>query len=122
MRGKHDQRTVSFADDDATFERARDEGEGETRDGKNIRKEIRYRMNQEDKIEKMTYAESEKDFISNRAVGHYVGFNVRPDVFAPIQLLAPGKDPTSRKEVKKLRKVTKFLKRHSDARVRLRKA
>ena len=39
----------------------------------------------------------------------YIGVNVRPDVCAPVQLIAPGNKPTSPEEYKSLQKTTKYL-------------
>lgn len=105
-------RTVRFSDD---VKKVGDQGpQNEARCGarvdEGLGKQKRYRMTQEDKIEKMAYANSEKEFIINRALGQHVRVNVRPDVCAPIQLLAPGRDPPTKKEAKTLQKITQFLK------------
>ena len=50
------------------------------------------------------------EFVSHRALAQYIGVNVRPDICTPIQLLAPESIPPSIKEMKTLKKVTKFLK------------
>lgn len=75
-----------------------------------VRKQLRYRMTQEDKIRKMQLADTRASFISARALSQYIGVNTRPDTCAPIQLIAPGIEPPSRKEIKLLQKITLFMK------------
>lgn len=76
---------------------------------------MRYRITQEDKISKLEYADTVSivtidQFISARALAQYIGVNTRPDICAPIQLIAPGKDPPSKADIKLLRKITGFMK------------
>lgn len=47
--------------------------------------------------------------MSSRGLAQYVGINVRPDVCAPIQLIAPGNAPPSRAEKKLLEKLINSL-------------
>ena len=75
---------------------------------------VRYSMSQADKIEKLAIAETQQEFTSQRALAQYIGVNVRPDICAPVQLIAPGKLPTTDKERKSLKKTTKFLKETID--------
>lgn len=53
-------------------------------------------MSQEEKIAKFIFAERDKEFVNNRALVQYIGFIVRPDICAPIQLLEPGKEPPTK--------------------------
>lgn len=58
----------------------------------------------------MEPADNSSDFISQRALAQYIGVNVRPDICAPVQLIAPGKNEVTDKDIKSLKKTTKFLK------------
>lgn len=65
---------------------------------------------QKEKIDRLHMVDTQVEFNSQRALAQYVGVNVRPDVCAPIQLIAPGSQPTTDAEFKSLRRSTKFLK------------
>lgn len=52
-------------------------------EGKAVEKKIHYRMTQENKVDKLRYANTEEEFVRNRALGQYIGVNCRPDVWAP---------------------------------------
>ena len=69
----------------------------------------RYTIDQQDKIEKLTIAKTQKEFSSMRALAQYIGVNTRPDICAPIQLIAPGNKQTTTAEFKSLTKTTNFL-------------
>lgn len=73
-------------------------------------KDLRYRASREEKIGKLQFTKTIDGFISNRALAQYVVVIVRPDIFAPVQLIAPGKEPPSKEDMKKLGKVTQYLK------------
>lgn len=74
------------------------------------RKENRYQMTQEDKTAKMKYTATESKLISKRSLGKYIEVHVRADLCAPIQVLSPGREPTTKRELKTLHQITKFLK------------
>lgn len=44
----------------------------------------------------------------------YVGVNCRPEVRAPVQLVAPGRDPTTKDEYKSLKRVINHLREMVD--------
>ena len=71
---------------------------------------VRYIIDQSDKIRRLEPADNSSDFISQRALAQYIGVNVRPDICAPVQLIAPGKNEVTDKDIKSLKKTTKFLK------------
>lgn len=75
-----------------------------------VQKELRYRITKEDKIMKLEYAYDVYKFVSNRALAQYIGVNFRPESCAHIQIIAPGKDPPSKQDLKLLKKITKFMK------------
>lgn len=52
--------------------------------------EGRIRLRQEDKIAKLKVPTAQKAFASVRAMCQYIGVNARPDICAPVQLVAPG--------------------------------
>ena len=72
--------------------------------------EGQYKINQTDKIDRLESSTTQKGFASMRALAQYVGVNVRPDVCAPIQLIAPGSEPTTKEQFTSLRKAVEFLK------------
>lgn len=67
-------------------------------------------MDQADKIEALTKPTNDKDFASRRADAEYIGVNCRPDICAPVQLTAPGRQRTTKDEYKTLWKVIDQLK------------
>lgn len=67
-------------------------------------------MDQQDKIEKLETPSTQKGFTSKRAMCQYIGVCTRPDTCAPIQLIAPGKNDTSKTEYNVLRKIVNHLK------------
>ena len=73
-------------------------------------RDVRYKITQQDKVTKLKLVDNIADFVSFRALAQYIGVNVRPDICAPVQLIAPGSTPPSRGDMKTLNKVTKFLK------------
>lgn len=75
-----------------------------------IDKDVRYRLTQTEKISKLNFDNTAASFVSNRALAQYIGVNVRPDVCAPVQLIAPGLEPPTKEEMKLLRKIIDFLK------------
>lgn len=48
------------------------------------------RMDQRDKIYKLTVPATKKEFTSKKAMAQYVGVRCRPDICAAVQLIAPG--------------------------------
>lgn len=52
---------------------------------------------------------TQSEFTSSRELGQYIGVFIRRDVCSEIQLVAPGKDPTTPKEMKLLSKVVTRL-------------
>lgn len=62
----------------------------------------------------MKLVRTPQEFISTRTFGQYIGVNIRPDVCAPIQLLAPGRDAPTPANMMTLNKVTAFLMETSD--------
>lgn len=67
-------------------------------------------LTQEAKIQKLNIPTDEKAFISHRALAQYIGVSVRPDVCAPVQLVAPGNQPITKPEYSQLTRSIKFLK------------
>lgn len=55
---------------------------------------------QEDKIAKLVAPDDEKEFVAQRVLAKYVGVNVRLFICAPLQLIAPGNNPTTGSEYK----------------------
>lgn len=70
----------------------------------------KYSINQTDKINKLSIVNDQKDFTSHRALAQYIGVNARPDVCAPVQLVAPGSTPTTDEEYKLFKRTVKHLK------------
>lgn len=58
------------------------------------------RMEQRDKIEKLTIPTNDKEFASKHAMVQYIGVNFHPDVCAPVQLVAPGQEQTTKEGYK----------------------
>ena len=58
--------------------------------------------------------EADIEVTIDRESGDYVTKRRCPDVCAPVQLIAPGKSPTTQQEMRSLRKTTKFLKETAD--------
>lgn len=52
-------------------------------------------LGQEEKINKLTTARTQKQFASNRSLAQYVAVNVPPDICAAVQSIAPGNDNTT---------------------------
>lgn len=65
-------------------------------------------IRQTEKIDKLKHADTQYMFNSQRGLFQYVGVNVRPHSCAPIQLIAPGNQPTTDEEYKLTRSI-KFL-------------
>lgn len=72
------------------------------------------KMDQGDKIRSLSFPTSDKQFASKRAMAQYIGVNCRPDVCAPVQLVAPGREPTSKDEYRTLKKVITHLQATAD--------
>lgn len=60
-------------------------------------------------MKKLNFTGSKESFASNRALADYIGVNVRPDMCASLQLIAPGKEAPSKKEMKLLGNTIDFL-------------
>lgn len=75
-----------------------------------IHKQLRYRVTQEDKIARLKHADTIPEFISARELAQYIGMKTRPDVCAPIKLIAPGNTPPPNKEIRLLKNITTFMK------------
>ena len=59
--------------------------------GINIKKTTAsYSITQSDKVDKLVDPTTSVEYASHRALAQYVGVNTRPDICAPVQLLAPG--------------------------------
>ena len=69
---------------------------------------------QKEKILRLKHPTNQSEFTSNRALAQYIGVCVRPDLCAAIQLLAPGKEPTTPTEMKQLTKTINRLHETSD--------
>lgn len=67
-------------------------------------------INQSDKIDKFDIPHDEKNFACQRSMAQYIGVNFRPDICAPVQLIAPGSQMTTTTEYATLSKVIKHLK------------
>ena len=68
-----------------------------------------YSMTHGEKIDKLECVETQKAFVSQKALAQYIGVNVRPDVCASIQLVAPGSKPTSDEEYKTFKRTVKSM-------------
>lgn len=69
-----------------------------------------YQVIQTEEIDRLETATNQKEFSSQRAFSQYIGVNIRPDVYAPVQLIAPGNTPTRSDDWKSLEKSIKFIK------------
>lgn len=67
-------------------------------------------ISQPDKISNLKAASNQAEFASIRALAQYIGVNSRPDLCAPVQLIAPGGEPASKGEYKMLDKAVNFAK------------
>lgn len=76
---------------------------------KRARREVHYRMMQEEKIAKLAFAESDKEFLSNRVLAQTLGLT-SDQKFVPIQLLEPDKEPPIMHEKKALHKIKALIK------------
>lgn len=65
---------------------------------------------QPDKISKLDFSTTQKDFASNRALAGYIGHKIRPDECASVQLIEPGSGDTTDEEFKILLKIVTFIK------------
>lgn len=71
-------------------------------------------INQRRKIDGLTVPTSEKGFRSQRALVQYIGVNCRPDVCATVQLIAPGKEGTTKSQFASLKRAVEHLKRRPE--------
>lgn len=65
-------------------------------------------ITQTEKITKLKSTAAEKEFSRQRALAQYIEVNVRPDLCVPIELISPGKTPTTAAEFKALTKSIVF--------------
>lgn len=70
-------------------------------------------MSRNSKIHKLEIPKSRKGFISFRALAQYIAVKVRPDICAPVQLMASGNQPVTNQEFKQLERAIKFME-HTD--------
>lgn len=62
------------------------------------------------KIDRLTEATTQKSLVSQPALAQHVVVRVRADIYAPVQLVAPGAEETTKEEYKTIPKVMSFLK------------
>lgn len=68
-------------------------------------------MTQAENTAKLRIPECERSFASIRAMAEYMGVNLRPDIAAGVQFIAPGGHPTDKEEFATLKKFINHLKR-----------
>lgn len=71
---------------------------------------VSYIIYQSDKIEKLEEEGTQNHFTIQCSMAQYIGLNFRPDIWAPVQLVAPGKRLKTELDYKSLNKTTRFLK------------
>lgn len=59
-------------------------------------------MYQTEKVYKQQVPWKLEEFASQRSLAQYICVNTRPDICAAVQLIAPGSEPTSEKEMNDL--------------------
>lgn len=72
------------------------------------------KMTQSDKFAKVTIQITHKSFTSQRELLQYVGVKTGPHVCARIKIIAPGSEPTTPEELKKMWKLISHLKETQD--------
>lgn len=72
------------------------------------------KINQEDQNLALTLPKGDKEFTSRRPMSPYIGVDCRPDVCAPVQLIAPGRDLPTTTKFKTFYKVIKNLNNTAD--------
>lgn len=60
---------------------------------------------------------TEEGFQCERALAKYIGVNFIPDIFAKVQVIAPGNKPIDQPQLKSLRKVVGHMKETIHARL-----
>lgn len=72
-------------------------------------KDRKVSITQGGKIDKVKKATTEQPFASQRTLDQYIGDNVRPEICAAVQPIAPGNEPTTARDFKSLKKATLFI-------------